>query len=59
MYIPYILFAMFYLFIINTMTNNLVVSKEIPEEKHQKIFRTVNILITILITTSFVRIYLT
>ncbi|MFC4738265.1 hypothetical protein ACFO4L_16965 [Bacillus daqingensis] len=58
MYIPYILFALFYLFVINTMTNTLCVTKEIPDEKQPKIFRTVNVLITILITTSFVRIYL-
>ncbi|WP_147803039.1 hypothetical protein [Alkalicoccus halolimnae] len=58
MYIPYILFALFYLFVINTMTNNLCVSKEIPEEKQPKIFRTINVLITILITSSFARIYL-
>ncbi|CAM3943058.1 hypothetical protein [Alkalicoccus chagannorensis] len=59
MYIPFILFALFYLFVINTMTNNFCVSKEIPEEKQTKIFRTVNILITILITSSFFRIYYT
>ncbi|QKS70745.1 hypothetical protein FLK61_28835 [Paenalkalicoccus suaedae] len=59
MYIPFVLFATFYLFVINSMTNSLCVQKEIPEEKQAKIFRTINVLITILITSSFFRIYLT
>jgi len=41
------------------MTNSLCIQKEIPEEKQPKVFRTINVLITILITSSFVRIFLT
>jgi hypothetical protein len=43
-----VMFSVFYLFQINRMTLALVTSREIPEENHQKIFRTINILITIL-----------
>lgn len=56
-YIPYIMFSTLYLFVINSMTNTLVVQKEIPEEKHPKIFRTINILILILIISAFFRLY--
>ncbi|GEL08717.1 hypothetical protein BCL52_2289 [Salisediminibacterium halotolerans] len=56
-YLPFIVFSTLYLFVINSMTNTLVVQKEIPEEKHGKIFRTINVLITILITSSFFRIF--
>ncbi|ADH99991.1 hypothetical protein [Salisediminibacterium selenitireducens] len=56
-YIPYIMFSTLYLFVINSMTNTLVVQKEIPEEKQPKVFRTINILITILIISAFVRLF--
>jgi len=59
MYLPFMLFATLYLFLINSMTNSLCIQKEIPEEKQPKVFRTINVLITILITSSFVRIFLT
>ncbi|WP_280768648.1 hypothetical protein [Salipaludibacillus daqingensis] len=59
MYLPFMLFATLYLFIINSMTNSLCIQKEIPEEKQPKVFRTINVLITILITSSFFRIFLT
>ncbi|MCR6097017.1 hypothetical protein HXA34_07665 [Salipaludibacillus agaradhaerens] len=59
MYLPFLLFATFYLFIINSMTNSLCIQKEIPEERQAKVFRTINVLITILITSSFFRIFMT
>ncbi len=49
-----VLFSAFYLLQINRMTYALVMSKEIPEEKHPKIFRTINILITILLVSFYV-----
>ncbi|PZX04948.1 hypothetical protein C7437_103199 [Psychrobacillus insolitus] len=49
-----LLFSAFYLIQINRMTFALVTSREIPEEKHQKIFRTINILITLLLVTFYV-----
>ena len=50
-----VLFSLFYLFQINKMTYALCESREIPEEKQPKIYRTVNILITILILSFFRR----
>ncbi|WP_407936257.1 hypothetical protein [Litchfieldia alkalitelluris] len=52
----YIPFAVFILFKINDMTNKLCVQKEIPEERQHKVFRTINILITILLISSYVEI---
>lgn len=52
-----VLFSVFYLFQINRMTYALVMQKEIPEEKHEKIFRTINILITILLVSFYVEVY--
>ncbi|WP_026689063.1 hypothetical protein [Alteribacter aurantiacus] len=58
-FIPFVLFAALYLFTINSMTNTLCIQKEISEEKQPKVFRTINILIMILLTSSFVRIFFT
>ncbi|MGO4887489.1 hypothetical protein ACJ2A9_07020 [Anaerobacillus sp. MEB173] len=55
----YIFFALFILFMINTMTNSLCLQKEIPEERQPKVFRTINILITILLTSSYLKIFFT
>ncbi|PIC63108.1 hypothetical protein CSV79_13545 [Sporosarcina sp. P13] len=52
-----ILFSLFYLYQINKMTFALCQSKEIPEEKQPKIYRTVNILITILILSLYVEVF--
>ncbi|WP_428909390.1 hypothetical protein [Niallia sp. Krafla_26] len=52
----YILFATFFLFHINRMTNILCLQKEIPEEKQTGVFRTVNILVTILLISAYVEI---
>lgn len=49
-------FALFILFMINTMTNTLCIQKDIPDEKQPKVFRIINILITILLTSSYVKI---
>ena len=38
------------------MTNTLCLQKEIPEERHPKVFRTINILVTILLISSYVEI---
>ncbi|WNS76763.1 hypothetical protein RRV45_07195 [Bacillus sp. DTU_2020_1000418_1_SI_GHA_SEK_038] len=52
----FIIFAVFILFNINKMTNSLCLQKEIPEERQPTVFRTINILITILLISSFVEI---
>uniref|UniRef100_UPI00403F0340 hypothetical protein n=1 Tax=Sporosarcina sp. FSL W8-0480 TaxID=2954701 RepID=UPI00403F0340 len=53
-----VLFSLFYLFQINKMTFALCQSREIPEEKQPKIYRTVNILITILILSLYLEVLL-
>jgi heme/copper-type cytochrome/quinol oxidase subunit 3 len=52
----FIIFAVLILYYINTLTNALCIQKEIPEEKQPKIFQTINILITILLISSYVEI---
>ncbi|WP_082677193.1 hypothetical protein [Bacillus sp. FJAT-29937] len=52
----FIIFAVFILYNINRMTNSLCLQKEIPEERQPTVFRTINILITILLISSFVEI---
>ncbi|WP_342514543.1 hypothetical protein MKY34_07390 [Sporosarcina sp. FSL K6-1522] len=53
-----VLFSLFYLFQINKMTYALCESREIPEEKQPKIYKTVNILVTILILSFYVEVLL-
>ena len=53
-----VLFSLFYLYQINRMTYALCESREIPEEKQSKIYGTVNILVTILILSFFVEVFL-
>ncbi|MDA3128587.1 hypothetical protein ACFPTR_07675 [Aliibacillus thermotolerans] len=58
MVIPlFILFAIGYSFVINSMTNALCIQKEIPDDRQPKVFRTINILITILFTSTFVELW--
>ena len=51
-----VLFSVFYLFQINRMTYALCMRREIPEERHPKIFRTINVLITILLVSFYVEV---
>lgn len=51
-----VLFSVLYLFQINRMTESLVTRREIPEEKHPKIFRTINVLITILLVSFYLEV---
>lgn len=53
------LFALFVLFVFNSMTDALCIKKEIPVERHHKIFRTINVLITILLTSTYIKILFT
>ncbi|TFD97663.1 MULTISPECIES: hypothetical protein [Jeotgalibacillus] len=55
----FIVFTVFILYSINRMTNRLCVQKEIPNEKQPKVFRTINILILILLLSSYVEILYT
>ncbi|WP_251554873.1 hypothetical protein [Neobacillus muris] len=55
----FIILAIFILFYINKMTSILCLQREIPEERQHKVFRTINILITILLISSYVEILYT
>ncbi|WP_249317188.1 hypothetical protein [Bacillus sp. FJAT-50079] len=55
----FIFFAIFILYIFNNLTNTLCVVREIPEERQPKLFRTINILITILLFSSYIEIVYT
>ncbi|MEW9501669.1 hypothetical protein [Jeotgalibacillus marinus] len=55
----FILFTVFIFYSINSMTNKLCVQKEIPDERQQKVFRTINILILILLVSSYVEVLYT
>ncbi|WP_462408908.1 hypothetical protein [Neobacillus sp. Marseille-QA0830] len=55
----FIILAIFILFYINKMTSILCLQKEIPEERQHKVFRTINILVTILLISSYIEILFT
>ncbi|NHM31754.1 hypothetical protein [Neobacillus terrae] len=55
----FILFSVFILFYVNKMTNSLCLQKEIPEESQRKVFRTINVLVTILLISSYIEILFT
>ncbi|MEH6948334.1 hypothetical protein V7068_14945 [Bacillus sp. JJ634] len=55
----FILFSLIILYNINRMTDSLCVQKEIPEDRQPKVFRTINILITIMLLSSYVEILYT
>ncbi|MDX8361243.1 MULTISPECIES: hypothetical protein [Bacillaceae] len=59
MLIYFIPFALFVLYYINKLTNSLCIQKEIPEERQPKVFRTINVLITILLLSSYVEVMYT
>ncbi|WML43292.1 hypothetical protein [Neobacillus sp. PS3-40] len=57
--LSFIVFAIFVLFYVNKMTNSLCIQKEIPEERQPKVFQTINVLITILLVSSYIEILFT
>ncbi|MEQ6377241.1 hypothetical protein RZN22_07215 [Bacillaceae bacterium S4-13-58] len=52
-FIPY---ALFILFLFNSLTHNLVLRTEMSQEKQPFVFRTINILITILLLSFYVEV---
>lgn len=50
----FIPFALLILYITNTLTDALCMHKEIPDEKQPQVFQTINVLITILLISSFI-----
>ncbi|MED4403078.1 hypothetical protein [Metabacillus fastidiosus] len=59
MLIFFIFFAVFILFCINKLTNSLCLVREIPEDRQTKVFRTINVLVTILLISSYIEILFT
>jgi len=55
----FIIFAVFVIYNINRLTNSLCIQKEIPEDRQPKVFRTINILVMILLVSSYVEILYT
>ncbi|WP_026692650.1 hypothetical protein [Peribacillus kribbensis] len=55
----YSLLALIILFFTNQMTASLCIQKEIPEDRQPGVFRTINVLITILLISSYVEILFT
>ncbi|NWQ41177.1 hypothetical protein MLOOGBEN_10770 [Bacillus sp. EB106-08-02-XG196] len=55
----FIVLAIFILYYVNKMTNSLCIQKDIPEERQHKVFRTINVLVTILLISSYVEILYT
>ncbi|SEN11921.1 hypothetical protein SAMN05192533_10987 [Mesobacillus persicus] len=58
-FIVFPIFAGFILFFINKLTDSLCTQKEIPEERQGNVFQTINILVTILLISSYVDILFT
>ncbi|WP_257349439.1 hypothetical protein [Pseudalkalibacillus decolorationis] len=52
--IYYIVFASLILFVFNSLTNRLCIEKNIPDERQVNVFRWINIMITILLLSSYV-----
>ncbi|ASS89378.1 MAG: hypothetical protein C6W58_10925 [Bacillaceae bacterium] len=59
MLLYFIIFAVFILFYINKLTTALCSIRELPEEKQSNVFRTINVLITILLISSYIEISFT
>lgn len=59
MAVYFIPLAIIILFSINQLTNTLCVQREIPEEKQPTVFRTINVLITILLISSYFEVLFT
>ncbi|WP_170006639.1 hypothetical protein [Bacillus fonticola] len=55
----FFVFAVFFLYSINNMTASLIAQREIPEDRHGKVFRTINVLVTILLVSSYIEILFT
>lgn len=52
-----IIVALFFLLQINKMTFALCVTREIPEEKQPKLYKTVNVLIVLLMLSFYMQVY--
>ncbi|SFE22337.1 hypothetical protein SAMN05428981_104127 [Bacillus sp. OV194] len=50
----FVILAPVFLFVFNTLTNELCSRKSIPAETQPNLFRTINVLITILLISAYV-----
>ncbi|MCK6255873.1 hypothetical protein LCY76_04545 [Fictibacillus sp. KIGAM418] len=50
----FVILAPVFLFVFNTLTNELCSRKSIPDETQPSVFRTINVLITILLISAYV-----
>ena len=55
-FIWFSIFALFILYYTNKLSDRFCLKKEIPEAKQAKFFRTINILITILLISTYIEI---
>ncbi|MCM3586059.1 hypothetical protein M3182_10000 [Mesobacillus maritimus] len=58
-FIVFPIYAGIILLIMNKLTDSLCIQKEIPEDRQAKVFKTINILVTILLISSYVEILFT
>ncbi|GAB2533539.1 hypothetical protein [Gracilibacillus alcaliphilus] len=56
MFVIFLFFSIFVLFIFNSLTLRLCLQTEMGQEKQSNVFRTINILITILLISSYVNV---
>ncbi|KAB8139029.1 hypothetical protein F9U64_02200 [Gracilibacillus oryzae] len=59
MLLVFAVFSIFVLFIFNSLTYRLCMQTEMGEEKQPNVFRTINVLITILLISSYVEVIYT
>ncbi|MRH44125.1 hypothetical protein GH741_15900 [Aquibacillus halophilus] len=59
MAIIFVPFALLVLFLFNSLTHKLCLQTEMSQERQPNVFRTINILITILLISSYVEVLFT
>ncbi|MDC3417277.1 hypothetical protein [Aquibacillus salsiterrae] len=59
MVIVFVFFAFFVLFLFNSLTLKLCIQTEMSKERQPNVFRTINILVTILLISSYVEVLYT
>ncbi|WP_050614233.1 hypothetical protein [Bacillus testis] len=57
--VAYFIFSWFILYNMNAMTYKLIIQKEIPEVKQPGVFRMINVCITILLISLYVKVVFT
>ncbi|MFD1017753.1 hypothetical protein [Thalassobacillus hwangdonensis] len=56
MAIVFVFYALIILFIFNSLTQSLCMKTNMAQEKQARVFRTINVLITILLISSYVEV---